>query len=93
MLDGGLRATLTCVDPRALDRSYAGRELDRALLLELPPGVDPCGENGEFHTFAWSGPMFDVPIPVAPGPVVERDGFAFADLLPVDAPAAAQRAG
>jgi uncharacterized protein (TIGR00290 family) len=94
MLDGGLRATLTCVDPRALDRSFAGRELDRALLLELPPGVDPCGENGEFHTFAWSGPMFEAPIAVAAGPVVERDGFAFADLLPVeDSPAAARRAG
>jgi uncharacterized protein (TIGR00290 family) len=82
MLDGGLRATLTCVDPRALDPSFAGRAFDATLLAELPPGVDPCGERGEFHTFAWDGPVFAAPIAVAPGEVVLRDGFAFADLLP-----------
>jgi uncharacterized protein (TIGR00290 family) len=82
MLDGGLRATLTCVDPRALDRALAGREFDAALLAGLPAGVDPCGERGEFHTFAWDGPMFAAPIPVARGEVVEREGFVFADLLP-----------
>jgi diphthamide synthase (EF-2-diphthine--ammonia ligase) len=81
MLAGGLRATLTCVDPRALDPAFAGRAFDAALLAELPAGVDPCGENGEFHTFASAGPMFPSPIPVAPGDVVTRDGFVFADLL------------
>jgi uncharacterized protein (TIGR00290 family) len=82
MLDGGLRATLTCVDPRALDPSFAGRAFDARLLAALPPGVDPCGERGEFHTFAWDGPMFAAPVPTAPGEVVRRDGFVFADLLP-----------
>ena len=82
MIDGGLRARLTCVDPRVLDRSFAGRAFDRDLLATLPPGVDPCGERGEFHTFAWDGPMFQGPIPVVAGEVVEREGFVFADLLP-----------
>ncbi|WP_242352265.1 MULTISPECIES: adenine nucleotide alpha hydrolase [unclassified Anaeromyxobacter] len=82
MIDAGLRATLTCVDPRVLDARFAGRAFDGALLAELPSTVDPCGENGEFHTFAWAGPMFETPIPVAAGEVVERDGFTFADLLP-----------
>jgi diphthamide synthase (EF-2-diphthine--ammonia ligase) len=81
MVDGGLRATVTCVDPRALDRSWAGRTFDAAFLAGLPPGVDPCGERGEFHTFAWAGPTFASPIPVTPGEVVEREGFVFADLL------------
>ncbi len=82
MLDGGLAAVITCVDPRKVDRSLSGRPFDAALLAALPPGVDPCGENGEFHTFAWSGPMFSAPIPIATGEVVERDGFVFADVLP-----------
>lgn len=82
MLAAGLRAYLTCVDPRKLDRSFAGRRFDAALLCDLPASVDPCGENGEFHTFAAGGPMFDREIPVMPGEIVERDGFAFADLLP-----------
>jgi len=82
MIEGGLRATLTCVDPRSLDARFAGRAFDGGLLAELPAGVDPCGENGEFHSFAWAGPMFDAPIPVAPGEVVVRDGFVFADLVP-----------
>ena len=86
MIAGGLRATLTCVDPSKLDRSLAGRPFDGELLASLPAGVDPCGENGEFHTFAWAGPMFSTTIAVAPGEVVLRDGFAFADLLPADAP-------
>jgi diphthamide synthase (EF-2-diphthine--ammonia ligase) len=82
MVDGGLRARLTCVDPRKVDRSLAGRAFDAALLADLPAGVDPCGENGEFHSFAWDGPMFASPVPVAPGEIVEREGFVFADLLP-----------
>jgi len=82
MLAGGLSAFLTCVDPRKLDRAFAGRRFDAHLLRELPPSVDPCGENGEFHTFANAGPMFDREIPVEVGEIVERDGFVFADLLP-----------
>ena len=86
MLDGGLRSYITCVDPRQLDRSFAGREWDSSLLAELPPSVDPCGENGEFHTFAFAGPMFSgmpcgAVIEVHRGEVVERDGFVFADFL------------
>jgi uncharacterized protein (TIGR00290 family) len=81
MIASGLRARLTCVDPRKLDRSFAGREFDAALLRDLPEGVDPCGENGEFHSFAWDGPMFRRPVPVRLGEVVEREGFCFADLL------------
>jgi uncharacterized protein (TIGR00290 family) len=92
MIEGGLRARLTCVDPRALDASFAGRTFDRGLLSALPPGVDPCGERGEFHTFAWDGPMFDHPIPVRVGDVVAREGFVFADLLPAaDSPPRARR--
>lgn len=81
MIDCGLRASLTCVDPRKLDASFAGRAFDRDLVSALPAGVDPCGENGEFHTFAWDGPMFARPIAVAPGVIVERDGFVFADVV------------
>ena len=82
MIDVGLRATITCLDPRKLDRSFAGRSFDAAFLQELPDDVDPCGENGEFHTFAWAGPMFSRPVPIEVGEVVERDGFMFADLMP-----------
>jgi uncharacterized protein (TIGR00290 family) len=82
MIASGLRATLTCVDPKKLARSFAGREFDAALLRSLPEDVDPCGENGEFHSFAWDGPMFRAPVATRPGEVVERDGFVFADLLP-----------
>lgn len=81
MLAGGLSAYLTCVDPRKLDRSFAGRRFDASLLADLPNGVDPCGENGEFHTFANAGPMFREKIPVTVGEIVERDSFVFADLL------------
>src|ERR1700690_3810580 len=82
MLVGGLSAYLTCVDPRKLDRRFAGRRFDAELLADLPRGVDPCGENGEFHTFANEGPMFREKIPVDVGEIVERDCFVFADLLP-----------
>lgn len=84
MLAAGLRARLTCIDPRVLKRRFVGREFDDALLAELPATVDPCGERGEFHSFAYDGPMFRRPIPVVAGEVVERDGFVFADLLPAD---------
>jgi uncharacterized protein (TIGR00290 family) len=82
MLSGGLSAFLTCVDPRKLDPRFAGRRFDANLLREFPSTVDPCGENGEFHTFANAGPMFEREIPVRLGEIVERDGFVFADLLP-----------
>ncbi len=81
MIDAGLRATLATVDPRVLDRSFAGRAFDRRLLADLPDGVDACGERGEFHTCAWDGPMFAHPVPLTAGDVVTRDGFTFADLL------------
>jgi uncharacterized protein (TIGR00290 family) len=80
MVRSGLRARLTCVDPRALDRSFAGREFDAQLLADLPAGVDPCGERGEFHSFAYAGPMFASPIAIESGEIVERDGFVFADV-------------
>jgi uncharacterized protein (TIGR00290 family) len=82
MLDGGMEAFLTCVDPRVLPASFAGRRFDRALLTDLPANVDPCGERGEFHTCAVAGPMFQRRIAAEPGLVVERDGFVFADLVP-----------
>jgi uncharacterized protein (TIGR00290 family) len=82
MLAGGLSAHLTCVDPAKLDRSFAGRRFSKKLVEAFPPDVDPCGENGEFHTFANAGPMFQRSIPVATGEIVERNGFVFADLLP-----------
>jgi uncharacterized protein (TIGR00290 family) len=80
MLAAGLGAALTCVDPKQLDRRFAGRDYDAALLSELPDSVDPCGERGEFHTFCYAGPMFRHPIPVRTGEIVERDGFVFADV-------------
>jgi uncharacterized protein (TIGR00290 family) len=85
MVRTGLRARITCVDPRVLDPSFAAREFDAALLADLPPSIDPCGERGEFHTFAYAGPMFRHPIDIEPGVVVERDGFVFADVLPAAA--------
>jgi uncharacterized protein (TIGR00290 family) len=83
MIDAGVRARLTCVDPRLVPRDLAGRDFDRELLALLPPGVDPCGERGEFHTFAYDGPMFTGPVPLETGEIVERDGFVFADLSPL----------
>jgi uncharacterized protein (TIGR00290 family) len=81
MVAGGLRAYLTCVDPKQLDRRFAGRLFDHQLLDDLPPGVDPCGENGEFHSFAFAGPMFAKALEVTPGQILERDGFVFADVM------------
>jgi len=81
MLAGGLEAYLTCVDPRVLPPSMAGRRFDTTLLRDLPPGADPCGERGEFHTCAVAGPMFSKRVNVQAGMTVERDGFVFADLM------------
>lgn len=82
MVAGGLKARLTCVNPKVLDAKFAGRDFDASLLDDLPASIDPCGERGEFHSFAYAGPMFSKPIAIASGDVVERDGFVFADVLP-----------
>jgi len=81
MISSGLRARVVSLDPRAIARDLIGREFDADLLDDLPSTADPCGENGEFHTFAYAGPMFNAPIDVATGAIVERDGFVFADLV------------
>jgi len=81
MIDAGLKATITCIDPRKLSADFAGRNFDHDFINDLPDDVDPCGENGEFHSCVHHGPMFKQPIAVKPGDVVERDGFIFADLL------------
>ncbi len=82
MVRDGLRAVLTCVDPAQLAQGFVGRLYDAALLAELPDGVDPCGERGEFHTFCFAGPMFASEIAVQAGDAVCRDGFCFIDLAP-----------
>ena len=82
MIAAGVKAKLTCVDPSKLERSFAGQDYDSRLLQTLPAGIDPCGENGEFHTFVYDAPIFSSPIAVRSGEVVEHDGFVFADLLP-----------
>jgi len=82
MIAGGLRAKLTCVDPKRLAASFAARDFDQQLLDELPAGVDPCGENGEFHSFVYAAPVFDRALPIRMGEIVERDGFVFADVVP-----------
>ena len=81
MVAAGLKSVLTCVNPKQLPKAFAGRTFDAALLRDLPQDVDPCGENGEFHSFAFAGPMFAQPIPFTIGETVERDGFVFTDLL------------
>ena len=78
----GFRAVAVCIDPRVLDASFAGRELDESFFADLPPSVDACGENGEFHTFVFDGPLFAQPIEFTAGEVVQRDSFVFCDLLP-----------
>jgi uncharacterized protein (TIGR00290 family) len=90
MVAGGLRSVLTCVDPRCLPHTFAGRDFDESLLSDLPASVDPCGERGEFHSFVWDGPMFATPVQIERGITVERDGFVFADVLPLE-PAASTR--
>jgi len=80
----GFRAILVCVDPKQLDPSFCGREFDERLLSDLPPSADPCGENGEFHTFVYDGPIFRRPVEVGRGEVVHRDGFWFCDLAKAD---------
>jgi uncharacterized protein (TIGR00290 family) len=82
MIAGGLRARITCLNPKILDRRFAGREFDADLLAELPPDVDPCGERGEFHTCAYDGPMFSHRVEIDTGITVERDGFVFTDMTP-----------
>ena len=78
----GFRAIAACVDTKVLDPSFVGRELDESFFRDLPPHADPCGENGEFHTFVFDGPIFHSPIPIRTGEIVNRDGFVFCDLLP-----------
>ena len=80
--ENGFRAIAACVDPKVLDRNFAGRELDDTFFRDLPVGVDPCGENGEFHTFVFDGPIFRNAIPVRVGEIVERDSFIYADIIP-----------
>lgn len=82
MIASGLKAKLTCIDTNKLDRSFAGREFDQELLATLPQGIDTCGENGEFHSFVYAGPMFSSEIGCVPGEIVEREQFVFADLIP-----------
>jgi uncharacterized protein (TIGR00290 family) len=84
MLGAGVRAVLTCVDPAVLPAELVGRDFDETLLAELPEGVDPCGERGEFHTFVWDGPGFSSPIEIELGEIVSRDGFVFRDVLAAD---------
>jgi uncharacterized protein (TIGR00290 family) len=82
MVAGGLRAFITCIDPKQAPREWAGRLFDAAFVDAMPSGIDPCGERGEFHTFVYDGPMLRRPVDVIAGAVVERDGFVFADLIP-----------
>jgi uncharacterized protein (TIGR00290 family) len=83
MIASGLVAHVVCLDPRKLDRSFAGRRFDESFLRDLPPEIDPCGENGEFHTVVSAGPMFKAPIAIEIGETVEREGFVFTDVIPV----------
>jgi len=82
MIAAGVKAKITCVDPSKLERSFVGRDFDEDFVADLPAGVDPCGENGEFHTFVYDAPVFSSPISVRMAEVVERDGFVFADVIP-----------
>ena len=88
MVRSGVGAVLTCVDPQQLSPDFVGRRFDASLLADLPTGVDPCGERGEFHTFVWDAPHFRAPIDIAVGEVVERDGFVFCDVTSPSIPSA-----
>jgi len=90
IIASGIRARLSCVNPCAIPAEWAGREYDRRLLAEMPPSVDPCAENGEFHTFVYDGPIFSSPIGIVTGETVQRDGFLFTDLLPDSDPVSQQ---
>jgi uncharacterized protein (TIGR00290 family) len=81
MVTSGLKVVITCIDPKRLTREFAGRQYNESFLDDIPAGVDPCGENGEFHSFAFDGPMFQTPLEISLGEIVQRDGFVFADLL------------
>jgi uncharacterized protein (TIGR00290 family) len=83
MIGAGVKAKVTCIDPSKLAQPFAGRDFDRSFLRDLPAGIDPCGENGEFHTFVYESPVFSEPLAVRSGEIVERDGFIFADVLPL----------
>ena len=91
MIDGGLKAKLTCIDPKHLSKDFAGREFDRRLLAEMPASVDPCGENGEFHSFAYAGPIFSQEIKVKRGEILERDEFVYADIEALKEPTKTMR--
>lgn len=82
MIRSGVRAVVTCVDPRQVPASLVGQEFEERLIQQLPPSADPCGENGEYHTFCYAGPMFAYPLRIRRGEVVERDGFVYADIVP-----------
>lgn len=82
MIAAGLRARIVCLDPRRLPHDFSGREFDHALLADLPPDVDPCGENGEYHTIAYDGPMFESPVGITLGATVLRDEFVYCEILP-----------
>ena len=82
MINSGLKAVVTCIDPKQLPREFAGRFFDEQFLADLPRSVDPCGENGEFHSFVFDGPMFSSAIEIDVGEISERDGFVFADVMP-----------
>jgi uncharacterized protein (TIGR00290 family) len=84
MIDDGVRAVLTCVDPAQLDPAFVGRAFDDRLLDDLPDAVDPCGERGEFHTFVWNAPGFTAPIAIETGEIVTRHGFVFCDVVPAN---------
>jgi len=87
----GFRAITVCIDPKKLDSSFAGRQLDASFFEDLPAGVDPCGENGEFHTFVFDGPVFRSPVRFRTGRIVERDSFVFCDLIPKEDPGRAPK--
>lgn len=84
MVSSGLRAQITCIDPKQLSPEFAGQEFNATLLEYLPINVDPCGENGEFHSFAFAGPMFEKPVPIVVGETVTRGGFVFTDVFPAE---------